>query len=398
MNVLVLAPDFYPFLGGAGTYVFELSRHLPKDLNIHILTPERVGQPKLEEIIDSLDYTFPDNITVHYAGKCRESFFFNLSFQLSCRKLITDFINRYRIDIVHSQSAMPDLFISPKKLGIPVVTTVHTTIEGQVDAIKQTRTNFNELYYSEKMTLLFSPVLKLLENNYYKGLRRYILVSEWSKHQFLSKKHVDTNKVTTIYHGVDSTYFSPDKKSRAEDHFPELADVDRPKVLFLSRIMASKGIKILQAAAQELVRRGDIHLIYGGPGKNPFRREQMENSTFLGYVDYRETPFVYALSDIFVLPSLYENFPLSVLEAAASGCAVIATRVGGIPEMITHGHNGFLIKPGSVESLREAINSFITDGSLRRRLADNGRILATREFTWDHTAQETMQYYQRLVN
>ena len=250
MNILMLAPDFYPFLGGVGTYIFELSRHLPKDSNIHILTPERVGQLKLENIIDSLGYSSKENITMHYAGKCRESFLYNFSFQLNCRRLIADLIKRHEIDIVHSQSAMPDLMINPAKLGVPVVTTVHTTIEGQVEAIKKTRTNFSDLYYSEKMTVLLGPILNSLENRYYRGLRHYILVSEWSKRQFSSKKCVDVTKLDRIYNGVDPTFFSPEKIRDAADYFPQLVDSEKPIVLYLSRIMPSKGIQILKAALQ----------------------------------------------------------------------------------------------------------------------------------------------------
>ena len=111
----------------------------------------------------------------------------------------------------------------------------------------------------------------------------------------------------------------------------------------------------------------------------------------------RDMPSVYASLDIFVLPSLEEGLPIAVLEALASRCAVVATSVGAIPELIVSGQTGVLVRPGEVDELVEAIRSLIKNPELRRHLGKKGETLVRERFSSEQMARKYFQLYERLA-
>ena len=402
MNVLMLAPEFLPIWGGVGTYIVEIARNMPRNVQIHILTPKRTSfnSQKLlsKPSNDEQSKMFPENVVIHYIGSANDTFYYNFKFQLNCFRCEPSIVNKYNIDVIHSQSAMPDLFLPLRKLNIPIITTIHSTIKDQIMAVKSSGTSFFQLEFSEKMTLILGPVLKFLEAWYYNGNRYYITVSKWMKDRIIQEnKKLTPNRVKVIYNGVDTNAFHPSKRKYAKKYFPELADIDLPKVLYLSRFVELKGIRFLLKAIPQILEKTDVHFIFAGAGKNITLDISKENYTFLGYIPHEITPYVYSLSDIFVLPSLYENFPLSVLEAMSSGLAVIATNVGGIPEMITHNENGILIPPRSSKDIARSVVNLVEDDQLRKELGVNARKTVEKKFSWKIAALRTKEYYERVL-
>lgn len=403
MSVAMLAPEFLPVWGGVGTYIVELVRHFPQDMEIHIITPfrKKIGSNRVSSADYDFKNMFKDNVHVHFLSTASDTFVYNAKFQLAVFRELKKIVEKENIDIVHSNAGhMPDLLINPDKLGVPIVTTIHSTLLSQLDAIKQTASKFFQLEFSEQMTLLLGPFLACSEKTYYFSRRRYITVSKWSKKRVISEKNLEPHTIRVIYNGVDPNRFNPWRKKEANDHFPELADIETPKVLYLSRLVGKKGVDILMRAIPKILENTDAHFIFAGPGKDLYLKKYNlpeKNYTFLGYVDHGLAPFLYALADIFVLPSFYENFPISILEAMASGIAVIATDVGGIPEVITSGYNGILIPPKDPEKLASALITLITDDIKRRKLAKNARKTILKKFTWDRTAKITKTYYEEIL-
>jgi len=396
----MLTPELYPVWGGLGTYALELSRAMPKDVEFHIVTPRReaFGKFRIDESVNVPD--LPSNIFIHYIGTAKDTFIYNFKFQANCFLYLPRLIERYDIDIVHGNGTAT-LFVNPSKLDVPVVNTIHSTIGGQIRTIKETGSKFSQLEFSEKMTLLLGPFLESLEHLYYVKNQYYITVSKFSKSRLVEEKKVKPENITFIYNGVDPTKFSSKRRKEAKKHFPMLADIEAPKVLYLSRFIEKKGISILLKAISSILKREDVHFIFAGPGKKPdFDKYGIpqQNYTFLGYINHEETPFLYALSDIFVLPSLYENFPISILEAMASEAAVVSTNVGGIPEMIASGYNGILIPPKDVDSLANALIQLIENDHLRKKIERNARKTILRKFTWRRTAKLTVEYYEEILS
>jgi len=395
----MLTPEFYPVWGGLGTYALELSRTMPKDVELHIVTPRReaFGKFRIDESVNVPD--LPSNVSIHYIGTARDTFIYNFKFQANCSLYLPRLIKRYDIDIVHGNGTAT-LFVNPSKLDIPVVNTTHSTIGDQIRTIKETGSKFSQLEFSEKMTLLLSPFLESLEHLQYIKNQYYITVSKFSKSRLVEEKKVKPENITFIYNGVNPTKFSPKRRKEAKKHFPMLADIEAPKVLYLSRFIEKKGISTLLKAIPSILKGEDVHFVFVGPGKKlDFDKYGIpqQNYTFLGYINHEATPFLYALSDIFVLPSLYENFPISILEAMASETAVVATNVGGVPEMITSGYNGILIPPKDADSLTNALIWLVENDPLRKRLSKNARKTVIKKFTWKQTAKKTKEYYENML-
>jgi glycosyltransferase involved in cell wall biosynthesis len=373
-----------------------------EDADVHVVTPKRTQLGNKTFNSDDELAKLPENVSVHYLGTAQDTFKHYSSFQLACRKSVPDLIEKYDIDIVHSQNTMPDLFLSPQKLGVPFVTTIHTLDNDRVPAIisaaKASGRGFFNMHRSEKMSLLFAYVVRAAGRAYFKNSRYYIAVSHWSKGRLLRHYAVEARRVRVIYNGVDKQAFTPLNADLAEQQFPALADTDCPKVLFLSRLTAFKGVHLLMKAIPRILSEVDAHFIFAGHGDKLAASGYENNITELGHVAHHITPYLHAVADMFILPSFYENFPLSILEAMATGRAAIASNIGGIPELITHGRDGWLVRSGSVDDIVSAITTLINDDALRKDLGRCARNTVEDHFSWKKVATEVMEYYASILN
>jgi glycosyltransferase involved in cell wall biosynthesis len=116
---------------------------------------------------------------------------------------------------------------------------------------------------------------------------------------------------------------------------------------------------------------------------------------FLGPKFGRELARTYRKARIFALPSLYETFGLAVLEAMATGLPVVATRVGGIPELVEEGRNGVLVNPREHEALAEAIIKLLSDLELSSRISKRNAIKA-KQYSWKNIAEKIEGVYKEL--
>ena len=111
-----------------------------------------------------------------------------------------------------------------------------------------------------------------------------------------------------------------------------------------------------------------------------------------------DVPDILAASDIFVLPSRWEGLPYVVIEASMAGLPVVASRVGGIPELVEDSVTGLLVPPGNPEALSEAIQRLLDNEDLRHQMGQAGREKALREFTSDHMLAETDKIYEGVTD
>jgi len=397
----MLAPEFIPIRGGVGTYIVELIKNMPEDVEIHVLTPKPIKVGDIDKSVDlkSIKRSLLDRINLHYLGTAKDDFFYNFKFQINCYKHVPNLIKKYAIDIVHSESALPDLFVTPRKLNVPIVTTIHTTITDEVNFAKSSDSHFFDLTNSERFLILLGPVLKALEAIYYTGDRQYITVSEWMKDHVINDfRHIQSNQIKVIHNGVDPSRFNSSEKKYFDKYFPELADIDVPMALFLSRWAARKGISYLVKAIPKIMKKTDIHFVFAGECNNPRLQKSLKNCTFLGYIPNEKIPCLYASSDIFLLPSLYENFPICLLEAMSSELPVIGTNVGGIPELITHEENGLIIKPKSTTEIISSVIRLAEDRNLRKEFGKKARMAVEDKFTWEKIAKKTRVQYQKIID
>jgi glycosyltransferase involved in cell wall biosynthesis len=362
---------------------------------MHVLAPRRTVK-KAERPITSEE--LPGNVVVHNAGHARDEYFHNFSFQLQCRGKIESLIRELKIDIVHSHSSMPDFLVPPSKLNVPIVTTIHTTIQGHATSLMQLGVGLSDMKKSEVFTLAAAPFLRYLEDLYYRSNRYFLTVSEWGRREISREKDIDNSRIRAIHIGVDTSLFTPTLRQKANTMLPVLAGISKPIVLYLSRFAARKGIHDLLKAIPIALGETDVHFVFAGSNKPETLKLPERNCTFLGYVPRGVPPYLYAVSDIYVLPSLYENFPASVLEAMASSCAVVATNICGIPEMIENRRNGLLIEPRSPNSIARAIIELAENPDLRATLGQEARKDAVAGFSWEKTVKETIEYYHHVMS
>ena len=148
--------------------------------------------------------------------------------------------------------------------------------------------------------------------------------------------------------------------------------LDGDVLVFAGRLGPQKAVGVLLEA---LGRVSDVTLVIAGDGPERAALERRvaelgldARVRFLGSVPRETVLRLFRAADASVLPSAWENFPHTVVEALAVGCPVIATAVGGVPEVVRDGENGLLVPPGDSAALADAIERFFGDASLRERL------------------------------
>ena len=212
---------------------------------------------------------------------------------------------------------------------------------------------------------------------------------------------VDPRIISVIYSGIDPAKYAGaagGSRLRGELGIPESSRL----VGTVGALAPHKAQAFLLRAAKKLAQeRDDIRYIIVGEGELEAELKALARSmgvddivTFAGF--RRDIGAVFAAMDVFVLSSVAEGLCTSILDAMASGVPVVATNVGGVPEIVVDGTCGLLVPPADPEALAQAINRLLDDPGLRGRLARGGRERVQR-FTIDRTVEETERLYLSLL-
>lgn len=227
---------------------------------------------------------------------------------------------------------------------------------------------------------------------------RYVAVSEHVAQRLRATFHVPRQKLEVIYNAIPTERF--DRPS--DPGFRRTLSVmdDRPVVLTIARLDEQKGLKYLLQAAQSVPEAVFI-LVGDGPERSTLEAQARSlgvdgRVVFLGH--RRDIPELLANCDLFVLPSLFEGLPVSVLEAMASGKPVIASNIGGTDEAVVHGVSGLLVPPGDAAALAAAIQKLLFDVPLREALGAAGKARAVKLFSAESMVQQVSSLYDTLVS
>ncbi|MFD8922289.1 glycogen synthase [Streptomyces sp. NPDC059569] len=223
---------------------------------------------------------------------------------------------------------------------------------------------------------------------------------------------LDPERVRVVHNGIDTRLYRPDRGTGVLDRIG--IDPDRPYVLFVGRITRQKGVPHLLRAARALDPGAQLVLCAGAPDTPEIGAEFRELVEELGRTrdgvhwipEMLPRPEVIQLlthAAVFACPSVYEPLGIVNLEAMACGTAVVASAVGGIPEVVDDGGTGLLVPyderhPEAFESgLTEALNRVLDDPESAARMGAAGRRRAVREFGWDQVARRTYAVYEELL-
>jgi len=288
-------------------------------------------------------------------------------------------VRAYGIDIVNAHWAVPSGFIACLACkNVPVI----TTLRGSDINMFGKRFFFRRLV---KYTLRHSAKLTALS----KSLENAAI-----------RLGADSKKIEVIPSGVDTEMFKPiDKKTiraglKLENDF---------HVVFVGNLIPLKRVDMLVRVCARLSRRyPHVSLVIVGEGSEHVKLEKLahdgnfENVQFTGSIEYDQMPLYMNAADVLVLPSESEGLPDVVQEAMACGIPVIASNVGGLPELITDGVNGFLVN-NEVE-LEERLRVLMSNPDLRNKMGANAREFATRYLSIDKAVRQTEELYQAVVS
>ena len=400
----MLAPEFLPVWGGVGTYIVGLVKHLPKNVEVHVVTPLREGFGPNKISTRDFDFSkyFGNNVHIHLVCKAGDTFFYNARFQQACFNYVPRLIKEENIDLIHSHTAhMPDLQLMFRRLGKPTVTTVHTTIRSQRLGTKFSQKSVNHFERSEKATYLMYPALRIAEELYFSKKRSYITPSNWMKKWLNHNVHTN-GSVKVIPNAIDIN----DYKISTNQELP-LDEFNEKIILYVGRLLAMKGVDTLIEAIPKIlsaVGKTGFLFIFAGPGDvsgyvNKVRQMGIErNCLFMGPLSRESTIQLMGAAELVIVPSFLENCPYVVLEAMACGTPVIASKVGGIPEMIDNKNNGVLFEPGSSEGLTNAIVSVLADSSLRSLMSQGAKDKIAKNFSWEVNMGKYLEVYSEAMN
>jgi len=264
MRIAYLAPEFIPTNGGVGIYSVGLIRELSKheDVEIHVITPRKGKGYKKK----SIEKSFNNNIKLHWLTNAKDTFFYNLKFQLALFKEFNKLHRKYKFDIVHSANLvhMPDIFLMIMGMKIPHVVTVHTTIGGQLSGIRKSKQRFFDMAFSEKASALTYPVIMALEKLYLKRAKNILTVSRHYA-DILQNDYGFSGNLHVITNGIDQNVFNHEKTG--ETH--KLDHIKSPIVLFVGRLTVNKGINDLVSAAKKVLSiSSDVHFVICGSGES----------------------------------------------------------------------------------------------------------------------------------
>ena len=384
MRVGILTREYPPDVyGGAGVHVDFLVRELTKliDVDVHCM-----GEPR-------------DGATAHSE---HEPFLADANAAL--RTLAADLgmaDQTAGCDLVHSHTWYANMGGHWSKLlhDIPHVVTSHS-LEPQ------------RPWKAEQLGGGYA-VSSWAEQTAYEAADAVIAVSHGSKRDVMaSYPQLDEAKVHVVHNGIDTDFYRPDPDTSVLERLG--VDLDRPSVVFVGRITRQKGVPHLLRAALQLDESAQLVLLAGAADTPELKAE-----TDAAIADLRASrDAVHVVSEmlprdevrqvlthgtVFVCPSVYEPLGIVNLEAMACETAVVASDVGGIPEVVADGETGTLVHydaddPSGFEtSLASAINAVILDPSRADAMGKAGRERAVREFGWDAAARKTIAIYDNLL-
>ncbi len=240
-------------------------------------------------------------------------------------------------------------------------------------------------------------LLALMERLAARFCTAIICVSEHDRRLAVQFRVAPPERLIVIHNGIDPQPFLQADGSRVRRELG--LREEEPVLAFIGRLTPQKDPLTLLQALRALPR-GTALMVGDGPLRSQAERFVKRNG-LCGRVIFTgartDIPDLLAASDLFILSSRWEGLPLVIIEAMMAARPVVATCVGGVPELVEEGVNGFLVRPGDPQALAEAIARLLKDPGMRRRFGLAGQQKALRSFTQDLMVEGTLAVYERLL-
>jgi 1,4-alpha-glucan branching enzyme len=395
-TVCFISPEYLPLSGGTGAYVYYLSNELMKHgYSVYIVTGHsQAGDVRVNE-----------RLSVFFLRTSKTPIVKSFMFAGSSLRKLNSLRDSVHVDITHANLPLVPNFAVPAGFGKTLISTVHSTWKGEAEAIRGEP--YSRLNSNEKFMVSFNWFLRIFEEGMLKRSNKIIAVSDFTRRELLQYYKVKEDKIRVIHNGVDTNKFQPaSDKSKAKE---ELGfDPDDTAILSVGRLYARKGLFTLIESMPAVVRRFPrAKFIISGKGQSDEMKKLVAHAqklgvrdriVFTGYYPDRKLPRLYQAADVFAFSTFYENLPFAVLEALSTGLPVVTTRVGGIPEMIEDGRNGFLVQPFNSRELEDRILYFLEHPGAASEIAFLARRIIEERFDWRLIVKKVLKVYDEALS
>lgn len=347
MMLGIFTDDYFPYIGGMGRYLHEVTRRLPQH-KFAVFSPCVNQLPGHTQVTPFLH----DHLR-------------NVSYSIWLQRNLDRFIDRCNLDRINIQCGPGGLFLF-NRAKLPVIAICYHTWWQQSHYIR-----------AQFWKKIFIPFEILT----YRRSDRIICISEDSRNILVDKYRINASKTVVINPGVDTQYFYP------------LEDVEKipNSLLYVGRVDKRKGVDFLIKAMPHAVRqKPDIKLFVGGVGKHltalkAFVRSNgiEKNVNFLGFIPDETLNLWYNKVQCVVIPSVFEGFGLTAVEAMAAGTSVICTEVDSLKHIVIDGQSGFIVPYDDTATLGAKIVALLSDPHLQQRFSVKGRQRVQSLYNWD---------------
>jgi len=376
-------------------------------VKVHVIC---AGYPKLKK------YEFVDGIHIHRVPRIRANLL-NIdvvSYGISSTLEMWCLDKAFQFDIIHGHGYDPAVSFlcrafMRKDLGFLI--SVHMTQIGSyskitpVDpAILDLAESFPGLSSILQLDEKMPPTIKLmLERASYRNADKLLANSKSTAKELERWYGIRPERISVVYAGVDIDRFHPN--INAQDIISRLNLRKSRMILCVAAFSLRKGVQYLISAIPTVLEDvPNSKFIFVGKGfLRPLLQEKVnrleigDSVRFLGTIPHEQMPSLYTAADLVVLPSVYEPFGKVLVEAMACGKPIVATRVSGIPEVVSKNETGILVPPKRPDLLAKAIIEILLDANLAKRMALRGRERAVRLFTWKEVAERVLKAYKETM-
>ncbi len=394
-KVCFISPEYWPLSGGTGAYVYYLSNELIKNgYRIQIVTGSNQTQ----------DVQVNPNLNVSFLKIPKMPIVKSFLLAGNSYRKLQSVRATANVDITHPQLPLTPSFAVPPKFGKALVCTVHSTWKGEAKAIQGEP--YSRLNANEKFLVSFNWFLRFFEEGMIHRARKIIVVSHFTKWELTKYYKIPAHKIQVIHNGVDIKKFQPAVDKRKVKVAMGL-NPDDLAIVSVGRLYARKGLFTLIESMPDIIKKfPKAKFIISGKGQSDEmhklnahaeRLGVRGNIVFTGYTPDRELPKLYQAADVFAFSTFYEHHPFAVLEALATGLPVVTTTVGGIPETIDSGKNGYLVEPFNPRQFSEKILRLLENPAEAQEMGKKARQTVEQQLDWRIVVKEAMKVYDRVL-
>jgi glycosyltransferase involved in cell wall biosynthesis len=371
LKILQVCPYFYPYLAGQEIFVLELSKQLIKSgHSVTVYTSNHSYLPVYEKIQEI------------------DVFRFKMIFNPLNNPICPGFFNIYKkirdFDIIHVHNEHSFVTLITYLINLFLKKPIVLTCHGQLRFDNYWKDLFEKIYSRTVGKFIFDNIDKVAA------------LSDSDK-KYLISIGVDPVKIVIIPNAINHEYLdniSYNKKMQEKN--------DEKILLYVGVLIKRKGVEYLIRSIPDIIKHNRVSCIIVGKGDY---REQLEtlvdklnladNIIFKGSVSTEELYFYYNTADIFVLPSVSEGLPTTILEAMYFGLPVVTTDIPGIRDHFSD--SAILVPPKNEKELANAIIRVLNDLPLRESLSGRGKELVREKYTWDKVSNAYINIYHELL-